>query len=304
MPSRKSPSPESEPLLISPDRLRELPLPTYATSSDKAARGKLLIVAGSRRLPGAAVLASRAAFRVGVGNVRLATVESIATHIGILMPELMVVPLPETPAGTLSLSALPLVEQQYASCHAVVVGPGLDESPETEQVSRQIVERSPLPTLVDAHAILSLPTGEPVRGAGPRVFTPHLKEMAALSGQDEDAIERDKQRVGGDFVRRSGATLVLKGRETLIASPEGALYVNTAGSRALGTAGSGDTLAGVIGGLLAQRMAPEHAAVWGVYLHALAGEEVAREYGEDGGMASDFVERLPIVLRYLRSRTL
>ena len=139
MPARKSSSRSPEPRLISPDLLREIPLPAYEADSDKAARGKLLVVAGSRRLPGAAVLASRAAFRVGVGNVRLATVESVATQIGILMPELMVVPLPETPAGTLSLSALPLLEQQYGSCHAIVLGPGLDESPKHAHVSRSMV---------------------------------------------------------------------------------------------------------------------------------------------------------------------
>jgi ADP-dependent NAD(P)H-hydrate dehydratase len=330
MPSRKTRPARTDAALISPDLLRALPLPQYGAESDKKVRGKLLIVAGSARLPGAAVLACRAAFRVGVGNVRLATVARIATHVGIAIPELLVAPLPETSAGTIASAALPLLDQQYAACDAVVLGPGMDEHDETAQVARHVVATCPLPLVVDAHALLALaasdggntdisraagaagapssavsaaPTAAPAVGsAGPRLFTPHVGEMSALSGLDERAIERDRPGTAVRWARTLGGTLVLKGRETFIASPDGALYVNTAGSRALGTAGSGDTLAGILGGLLAQGMDPMAAAAWGVYLHALAGEATAHEVGEDGAMASDFLAHLPPLIRYLRGR--
>ena len=141
-------------------------------------------------------------------------------------------------------------------------------------------------------------------GVGERVFTPHPGELSALIGAKVAAIESDRAGIALDFAREPRGTLVLKGAETLIASPEGALYVNTAGTRGLGTAGSGDVLAGVIGGLLAQNMDAIGAAVWGVHLHALAGEAAAQDLGEDGLLASDFVERLPVVLRSLRRRAL
>ncbi len=294
-----------QPDLISPDFLRALPLPQYGAESDKKARGKLLIIAGSARLPGAAVLACRAAFRVGVGNVRLATVERIAMHVGIAIPELLVVPLPETSAGTIAAAALPLLEQQYASCDAAVIGPGLDDSDETAQVARQVVATCPIPMVVDAHALLALAQRSEgdATPAGPRLYTPHIGEMSSLASLEQDQTEEDRPSTATQWAKNLGGTLVLKGRETFIAAPDGTLYANTAGSRALGTAGSGDTLAGIIGGLLAQGLDSTHAAAWGVYLHALAGEATARDLGEDGAMASDFLPHLPRLIRFLRGRT-
>lgn len=109
--------------------------------------------------------------------------------------------------------------------------------------------------------------------------------------------------VACEFARKSGAILALKGQNTFIATPDGSVYKNEAGSRALGTAGSGDTLAGIIGGLLAQGMEPSAATVWGIYFHAVTGETVSKEVGEDGAMASDFIDRLPTIQRRLRQQT-
>jgi hydroxyethylthiazole kinase-like uncharacterized protein yjeF len=291
------------PTEISPALLDRFPLPDYTAESDKSARGKLLVIAGSRRLPGAALLASRAALRTGCGGVRVATVESVATHIGIAVPELMVVPLRETPDGSIALTALPTLTRQYVSCQAAVIGPGIDETLETDRLARHVIETAPLPLVVDAQAILALPPANPIRARAPRLYTPHAKEMAALTGRTEAQIAKDREGAARDFARAATATLVLKGRETLIATPKGDLFLNTAGSRALGTAGSGDTLAGVCGSLLAQGLDPTAAAIWAVYLHALAGEAVARTQGEDGPLASDFILQLPATLRTLRERS-
>lgn len=310
MPSRRTVRPHDsrttrEPTLIEPDLLRTMPLPAYGAESAKHDRGKLLIIAGSRRLPGPAILAARAALRAGCGTVRVAAPDPVAVPIGVALPELMVVPLPASADGALLPAALPLIQAQYGACQAAVIGPGLGDDPGTGGLIRRVVIEAPVPLLVDAQALFVCgpQCGAPATGAGPRVYTPHAAEMRALTGREVDAIEADPPRAAAAFARTRKATLALKGRETVIASPTGELFRNTAGTRGLGTAGSGDTLAGIIGSLLAQGMEPTAAAVWGVYLHALAGEAAADELGEDGLLASDWVERLPTVIRAMRLKT-
>jgi hydroxyethylthiazole kinase-like uncharacterized protein yjeF len=288
---------------IGPQLLARFPLPSYDPDAEKKTRGKLLVIAGSRRLPGAALLAARAAYRSGCGGVRIAAPASIATQLGLALPELMVVPLAETHDGSIAPTAIPTVERQYDACDAAVIGPGIDEMPETNAFARHIVETARLPLVVDAQAILSLPSGEPIRTKAPRLYTPHLAEMAHITGRGEKQLEKDLEGAALELAKATRATVALKGRHTLIADPRGRLFLNTAGSRALGTAGSGDTLAGIAGSLLAQGLDPTAAAIWSVHLHALAGESVAQERGEDGPLASDFVEALPAMIRALRSQS-
>jgi ADP-dependent NAD(P)H-hydrate dehydratase len=291
--------------IIDRDLLKTLPLPEYGDDADKADYGKLLVIAGSARLPGAAILAARAALRSGCGTVRVATPANVALHIGVVVPELMVLPLPRTEDGTIARNALELLKEQYSVCNAAIIGPGLDENDETTELVRRVIAAAALPLVVDAQAFNALASSKgsaPQYGAsaGVRVLTPHLAEMSALTGLDKSGIEADREGTASRFARERQVTIVLKGRETLIAAPDGALYKNTAGTRGLGTAGSGDVLAGVIGGLLAQGMDAPRAAVWGVHLHAVAGEAAGKDLGDDGMMARDVLERLPGALRYLR----
>jgi NAD(P)H-hydrate epimerase len=280
--------------------LKTMPLPDWGDDANKGTRGKLLLIGGSQRIAGAAILAARAALRTGCGTVRLAAPQSVALHIGIAVPELMVIPLPETPSGTIARGALDILAEQFKACQAVVLGPGLDENDETADFSREIAASSPLPTLIDASALTALGTSAK-KGKAPRVLTPHVVEFEAISGQK--VVEEQRVQTALDFSAKTGTTLVLKGRETVIASPNETPVQNEAGSRALGTAGSGDVLAGIIGSFLAQGLSAHQAAIWGVHFHALAGEAVAKDGGEDGVTARDFIERLPSVQKYLRRLT-
>lgn len=290
---------------IDVELLKTLPLPAWDDESSKADRGKLLVVSGSRRVPGAAILVSRAALRSGCGTVRLAAPESVALAIGIAVPELLVAGLPETQNGTLAQSAVEGVAGECRACQALVVGPGLGGGSETEGAIREIVEAAPLPTVVDAEALNALGEGYSFTGIkAPRVLTPHAKEFETIANLSlEDADDDKRAKIAADYARAQKVVLVLKGRVTLVATPEGTVYRNEAGSRALGTAGSGDVLAGTIGSLLAQGLDPARAAIWGVHLHALAGEGVAKDLGDDGILASDFIGQLPFVQRFLRRST-
>jgi NAD(P)H-hydrate epimerase len=288
--------------------LRELSLPEYSDEANKADYGKLLLVAGSRRLPGAAILAARAALRAGCGTVRLAAPESVATLIGLQVPELMVIPLPETKAGTVSLEACSILQEQWEPCDAVVVGPGLDENEETNVLLRRLAVEMPLPAVLDASALLAL-AGAKINFAFPRILTPHLQEACALLEQTEEKVEKDREGVALETAKAFNTVFALKGRETLVANEAGKVYKNTAGTRGLGTAGSGDVLAGIIGGLLAQLAAQKmddatlRAAAWGVHLHALCGESGEKDMGDEGLIAGDLIGRLPGALRYLRKQT-
>ena len=297
---------QSSAIEISLEKLKSLPLPEYSDDAHKGDYGKLLLIAGSSRLPGAAILAARAALRVGVGTVRLAAPESVASAIGIAVPELMVIPLPETSSGTIALGASTLLAAQYDVCNACVIGPGLDENEETFELLTTLAHEIPLPTVLDASAILAL-TGEKPRFAGPRIFTPHAQELSTLLGIDANKIESAREKTALDFTHDWKSVLVLKGRDTLISAPKTELYKNTSGTRGLGTAGSGDVLAGIIGGLwtqmVSQKMDASRAAIWGVHLHALAGEACEKDFGDDGMIAGDLLSRLPGVLRYARKQT-
>jgi len=293
----------TEPQIINIESLRASPLPQWSDESSKADYGKLLVIAGSRRLAGAALLCAKAALRSGCGTVRVAAPQSVALHLGIAVPELMVIPLPETASGTIARAALPILEQQFAPCDACIVGPGIDADHETDELLRELLPQIPLPTVIDAQAIYAIGKGESGAQNWPRVWTPHEGELQPIVGKKFEELGVSREEFATDFARDKNAVLVFKGRETLVAVPDGNLWKNTAGTRGMGTAGSGDTLSGIIGALLAQGLEPAHAAAWSVHIHALAGEAAAKELGDDGMMASDFLERIPQVLRYLRRAT-
>ena len=284
---------------IDNELLQTMPLPDWGDEANKGTRGKLLIIGGSVRIAGAAILAARAALRSGCGSVRVAAPQGVALHIGLAVPELFIIPLPETPDGTIAKSAIEILKPQFELCQAIVLGPGIDENAETDELSREINEAAPLPMVIDAQSLGALGKN-PKMGQAPRVLTPHEVEFETLSGQK---IGENRVETAQDFAAKIGATIVLKGRESVIASPDETTAQNEAGTRALGTAGSGDVLAGVIGSFLAQGLSPHQAAIWGVHLHALAGEAAAKDGGDDGLMARDFIERLPGIQKYLRGAT-
>jgi hydroxyethylthiazole kinase-like uncharacterized protein yjeF len=277
-----------------------MPLPDHDPRAGKDGRGRLLVVAGSPSLPGGALLPATAALRVGCGIVRAAVPSEIAVALGLARPELMVVPLPTGQAGR---AAIELLEEQLELCGALVLGPGLVEARWSDRLLGWLLERAARPAVVDARALYLWP-GHAGHGVpAPRVLTPHARELAALLGRDRASVEAERETVATAFAREHGVTLVAKGAETLIADPGGHLFRNRRGTSGLGTAGSGDVLAGVIGGLLAQGVAAREAAVWGVHTHALAGEAAARDLGDDGMIASDLLIRLPNALRELRRRS-
>jgi NAD(P)H-hydrate epimerase len=165
-----------------------------------------------------------------------------------------------------------------------------------------LVQQLRVPTVVDADGLNALAEQRKLlpRLRAPLVFTPHPAEMARLCGLSVTEIQADREAVAARFAKEWNKVVVLKGAGTVIAGPDGRVRVNPHRTAALASAGTGDVLAGIIGGLLAQAMDPFDAAVTGVFLHGAAGEEAAARMGDAGVLATDLLPLIPVVARRLR----
>ncbi|MDB5869076.1 MAG: hypothetical protein JWP96_1408 [Polaromonas sp.] len=276
--------------------LRDWPLPHADDASDKEGRGQVLVAAGSREIPGAAILSATAALRAGAGKLTIATAQSVAPGLALLMPEARVIALPETPAGGLLPSGAGLLEQCAARSSAVLIGPGLQGGEGSCEFVMQLLRLlKGVPVILDALAMdvaLQAP-----RFDLPVLLTPHAGEMAHLSGQSKDDVVADAPALAQDMARRLNAVIALKGATTFIMSPEGAAWRHVSGTAGLGTSGSGDVLAGIMAGLAARGAPLEQAAAWGVVLHALSGKRLAERQGRLGFLAREILAEIPSVMQ-------
>jgi len=285
----------SEPVELSPLALKDTPLPEAGPRSDKDAHGQVLVIGGSEELPGAAVLVGTAALRAGAGKLRFLACEAYASLLGLAVPEARVFRAPAL-AGEVSAAAVEGLGERLESADAVVVGPGMLDEQAGGETARALLQAVPRARFViDAAAMTGLrSTPSPARlFAGRAVLTPHLGEMAKMMDISEAAVRANARAVALEAARRFQAVVTLKDRQTHVASPDGRVWRNSSGASGLGVCGSGDVLAGIIGGLLAQGAGPETAAVWGVYLHAQAGRSLAAEVAPHGFLAREIAGRIP-----------
>ncbi|MFC5500404.1 NAD(P)H-hydrate dehydratase [Caenimonas terrae] len=274
--------------------LKAWPLPEIADDADKEERGAILVVAGSREIPGAALLAATAALRAGAGKLVIATAASVASGMALAMPEARVIALPETAAGGLGVEGLARLQDVAPGCAAAVVGPGLmDEEGSGEFVAGLLPWLAHCTVVLDALAMDAAGRTSPF--AQPVLLTPHAGEMAHLSGRGKKEIAADPQRAALDAALGWNAVVALKGATTVIATPDGRLWTHRAGEAGLATSGSGDTLAGIIGGLAARGATPEQACAWGIVLHATAGARLASA-GPLGFLARELPAEVPAAL--------
>lgn len=277
--------------------LKAWPLPAISDAADKEDRGGILVVAGSREIPGAALLTATAALRAGAGKLVIATAASMAPGIALCMPEARVVGLPETAAGGLDATGVAQLHKIAASCAAAVIGPGLmDEEGSVDFVAALLPSLAHCTVVLDALAMNVATRISPFNQ--PLLMTPHAGEMAHLSGRSKEEVCADPQTSALDAARRWSAVVALKGATTLIASPDGRLWTHHGGEAGLATSGSGDTLAGIIGGLAARGATPEQACAWGVMVHAGAGARLAGS-GALGFLARELPAEVPAVLQQL-----
>lgn len=270
-------------------------LPNRLCDGHKGTFGHLLLVAGSTGKSGAAALAAEAGLRGGAGLVTLACPESLQPTLAAKLTEVMTAPLVDA-KGELGLPALDDILSLSAGKQALAVGPGLGLSAGAGELVRSLIQRCPLPMVLDADALTALSGHTQIlRGqtAGPLVLTPHPGEMARLANLTVAEVQEDRFNVAREFAMRHQLVLVLKGARTLTASPDGLVNINSSGHAGLASGGMGDVLTGLIGSFLAQGLAALDAATLGVYLHGLAADRLLPAFGDAGLLATDVIRALP-----------
>jgi ADP-dependent NAD(P)H-hydrate dehydratase len=287
-----------EPIHLTDDLLRGWRLPAPDAEGDKEARGQVLVIAGSREMPGAALLSARAALRAGAGKLSMAVPRSIARGLALQIPEARVIAMPETKAGGLAPEGAHLLEQVGARAAAVLIGPGMQDE---DCVAGFLAASRPLFTqatvVLDALAMEVVRTGN--RFEQPVVLTPHAGEMAGLTGTRKDEIASDPARHALAAARQWCAVVVLKGATTCIAAADGRHWQHCCRLPGLATSGSGDVLAGALAGMAAQGAPAEQAAAWAVAVHARSGAALAEQHGTLGYLASEICDALPAAMRAL-----
>jgi NAD(P)H-hydrate epimerase len=263
--------------------------------------GKVLIIAGSRGMSGAAFLTAKAALRIGAGLVKVAIPKSVAHVIENTLPEAMTLRMDETHDGTLTLATKDSLLDYMHWADAVAIGPGISQQAETLELISELLKKLDRPAVIDADAIIALAGQfELIRSVSSEiVFTPHLGEFATFSQTLKDRIFLDRVPQLKLFSCKLNKTILLKGSPTVIACPNEQVFVNSTGNPGMATAGSGDVLTGIIAGLLGQGLSSEQAAYAGAYVHGLAGDLAKNEKTEMGLIASDIIDFIPGALTSL-----
>ena len=299
------PDPASQPLELVTEQLAAGLIPRRRPEAHKGEAGRVLVVGGSAGMTGAIVLASMSALRVGAGLVTAAVPESVNDAIESAMIEAMTWPLPESPERSLAGSAAPMIIARAREAKVVALGPGLSRAPESQELAWRVVADSPVPVVLDADGLNAFAGRAErlfaARRRAPLVLTPHLGELARLTGFTPSALEDTRLDMTRRYAEEWGAVLVMKGAPTVVASPTGEASVNPTGNPGMATAGMGDVLTGVIAGFIAQGLAPYDAARLGVYVHGLAADLAHARVGTLGLVAGDVTATLPQAMHRLAS---
>ncbi len=276
-------------------------LPERTPDSHKGIFGTALIAAGSVNYPGAALLAGKAAYRIGAGLVRMAVPEPIQAALAGHLPEATWIPLPHE-AGFISENAAEVFLQNLDRVTAFLIGPGLGNLLSTRKFIESVISSIKIPFVGDADGLRHLAqiSDWHKKLLAPAILTPHPGEMSVLTGLSKEEIQNNRQQVAGRYAKEWGHVVVLKGAFTVIASPDERVTIIPVATPALARAGTGDVLAGLIVGLRAQGLDAYEAAVAGAYIHAQAGLLAAEDLGTTASvLASDVLDSVVDVISEL-----
>jgi NAD(P)H-hydrate epimerase len=289
-------------LAESRDAASRLPLrPAWA---HKGTFGKVLVLAGSTGMTGAAALCSSSVLRAGAGMAMLGIPSSLNSILEQKLTEVMTQPLAQTDSGSLSLGSEKDIRTLSKWADVMAVGPGLSRHPETSELVRSVVLGTRLPLVIDADGINAFEgcAGLLENKNGPFILTPHSGELSRITGQSIESIERDRIDAARTASSRFRGVVLLKGAPAIAALTDGTVWVNSTGNSGMATAGAGDVLTGLIAGLLAQGLSPDDAALCGMFLHGLAGDLAASAKTERAMLAGDIVDFLGAAFFHLEPK--
>ncbi len=274
-------------------------LPVRKADSHKGNYGRLLNIAGSRNMPGAAVISTLAALRSGAGIVTLASTDTVVDIAASHFCEATFLRCKADSNGQISMDSIRELAMMLLKSSACLIGCGIGVSKNTITVLRTVLENSTSPIIIDADGINCLSRDiNIIRTAKvPVILTPHMGEMSRLTKKTIPEIKEDAFRIARDFAKQWNVILVLKDASTIIALPTGELYLNTTGNPGMARGGSGDMLAGMIAAFAAQGIEPSLAAAAAVYLHGLCGDKTAEKRSQYGMLPSDMIAELPLLFQ-------
>ncbi len=274
-------------------------LPKRYCEMHKGDCGKVLVIAGSLGMSGAAVLCSYSALRSGSGLVTAAIPQCVYEIVAKNINEAMTIPLKEND-GAISKDAIYDIEKALKACDVCAIGPGLSRKPDIIEIVKAVLS-SGVHLVIDADALYALKDNMQILKdkKGTAVLTPHPMEMSRLTGYTLEEIEKNREKVAIELAKEYNVIVVLKGHRTVIASPCGESHINTTGNSGMATGGSGDVLTGIIASFIGQGVKPYEAAVLGTFVHGMAGDVAAEKKGEFSLIAGDIIEELPYVIKSL-----
>ena len=278
---------ETNLLLLNDDFLKEH-FPKRDNRSNKGNFGKTLLVCGSKKYPGAALLASKAASSIGSGLTMLASKPEVFTKIAAVMPEVI----------NLDFNLEIILEESLKSS-VLVVGPGLTTEDEIKEIVEALISQASVPIVLDADGINVLAGNKELikKINNEIVLTPHPKEFARFLEISVDEVLNHKVELVRSNSKELNCTIVLKGPATIIGTKEGNMYVSPFSNSALAKGGTGDVLSGFIGGLIAQRLKPYLAACVGVYIHGKTAELVTKDKTVFSLLPQDLISYLPQAIK-------
>ena len=289
--------------LMEPEWVRML-LPRRRRSAHKGSFGRVLVIAGSAGMTGAAYLCAQGALRVGAGLVTVGCPASVNDILEVKLTEAMTFPLPETYSRALDTRALALILELAEEASVVAMGPGLSREPETAVLVRRLAARMEQPMVIDADGLNALADASMIFEGehAPAVLTPHPGEMARLMGVATEKVQARRAHFAEAAAKRFRSAIVLKGARSIVAEAGRPLTVNPTGNPGMASGGTGDVLTGMTAGLIAQDLLPFEAAAAATYLHGLAGDIAADRVGEASMAASDLLEAVPAAIRQVEGR--
>lgn len=260
--------------------------------------GKLLCIAGSVNMQGAAVMAANAAVNSGVGLVISVFPDSAYPAIASKLTEPLTMPLRSTTDGYLSSLNIKKILSLVESSTAILLGCGIGVCDDTVKLVQDVLLNTEIPVILDADGINALSYNINIlkETSAPVILTPHPGEMSRLTGMSIEEIQKNRVSVAKNFACEYGCIVVLKGANTVVASPNGSVYINRTGNAGMATGGSGDVLAGIIASFVCQSMSLQSATIAGVYIHGLCGDTVMKKYSMLGVTPTRMIEELAEVL--------
>ncbi len=282
-------------VVLEPEDLKDLP--QRSPDGNKGTFGRLLLIAGSAGMSGAAFLSAYSAYRMGAGLVRIITVEENRQILQSQLPEAVIETFPSDQMQGAEFDSW--LEAQIDWATAMVIGPGLGRDLYVKSLVETVMTHAYVPLVLDADALNTIAEFSELTCyyTENMIITPHVGEMARLAGKSIPELKDDLLAAAREYSNQYGVTCVLKDAATVITNQDGDTWLNTSGNSGMAKAGSGDVLTGIIGGLLAQGMEVSEAAAYGAYLHGLAGDAAVQEKGTYGLLTREIADYINDILK-------